>query len=209
EILNIRISQMPVVVAEEKKRESKGWTSTEMVALIAYTRVDYALRVCQEMHHCVISNNADERGLSVTLLNGDARNLKWKKNRFEYVYCHFPIQKAKGLSACRYSYLNDNNNNKLETSTNSISKSSQLSSDCLSVSSHDSTDTISKSLSNNSGGDQCIIAPSLQQSPSWSSTTSSCLSSQRMAMPELNLPPSNTTTRNVQTNVSHSCAVSP
>eukprot|EP01084_Bolivina_argentea_P066992 122103_1 len=55
-------------------------------ALISFCRVDYALNAVQEMNGTIIDSCG---ALKVTLTNPDARNLKWKRNSFEYK--HLPI----------------------------------------------------------------------------------------------------------------------
>ncbi len=57
------------------------------VALISFCRVDYALQAVQEMNNTIIGMG---KPLSVSLTNPDARNLKWKRNSFQYKRLQIP-----------------------------------------------------------------------------------------------------------------------
>ena len=54
-------------------------------ALISFSKVEYALQATQEMNGSIISANIN---LIVKLQNPDARNLKWKRDAFEYTSKH-------------------------------------------------------------------------------------------------------------------------
>jgi hypothetical protein len=47
------------------------------------------------MHRSIISGSSDDSGLCVNLVNPDSRNLKWKRNLFEYVRCAVPSKRTK------------------------------------------------------------------------------------------------------------------
>lgn len=61
--------------------------NNELHALVSFSKVEYALQATQEMNGSIISANSN---LSVQLLNPDARNLKWKRDAFEFTSQQIP-----------------------------------------------------------------------------------------------------------------------
>eukprot|EP01084_Bolivina_argentea_P111239 198556_1 len=58
-----------------------------IITLISYCRIDYALQAVQEMNNTIIGFGNPS---IVNLVNPDTRNLKWKRNSFEYKIIDIP-----------------------------------------------------------------------------------------------------------------------
>eukprot|EP01084_Bolivina_argentea_P111238 198555_1 len=69
------------------EKQDNNNTNNETYALISYCRVDYALQAVQEMNNTILGFG---NPLTVNLVNPDARNLKWKRNSFEYKIIDIP-----------------------------------------------------------------------------------------------------------------------
>jgi RNA recognition motif-containing protein len=115
-LTTVEVSNLPLNITEQELREyfipygdvvdiSINAESTEspraennkkeITAHVSFSRIDYALRACQEMNHSIISGDTDYSGLHVKVINPDSRNLKWKQNLFEYVRCSVPSKRVK------------------------------------------------------------------------------------------------------------------
>jgi len=62
--------------------------NNSIYAYISFTKVEYALQASQEMNGQIIFGYNET--LKVSLLNPDARNLKWKRNTFQYISVKLP-----------------------------------------------------------------------------------------------------------------------
>ncbi|ETO17661.1 hypothetical protein RFI_19657, partial [Reticulomyxa filosa] len=78
DIVDISFDKTASQSADERgKREKRVMemvgSSNELIALISFARVDYALRACHEMHCSIIGGSGEDSGLCVRLVNPDSR----------------------------------------------------------------------------------------------------------------------------------------
>jgi RNA recognition motif-containing protein len=72
----------------ESRSSSSGDTGKR--ALVTFKRIEYAIDAANKMNGEIIGYECGSGGLSVRLVNPDARNLKWKRMTFDYMRCALP-----------------------------------------------------------------------------------------------------------------------